>query len=210
MGLKTRPQSVAALGSTGRTADSGAAILRELTNTVAAGQGVVLVTVVATNRSVPRHAGAKMLVFADGRTSGTIGGGEMEARVVREATVAMVDGRTRSLDISLVDPGRGDPGVCGGDVHLYLEPYMPVPTVFVVGCGHVGKAVVTLAKWLGFRVVATDDRPELVSADELPMADERHTGLVSEALDLHPITAETHVVVVTRNAGIDKIGRAHV
>ena len=57
-------------------------LIRELARAVDAGEGVVLATVVATRRSVPRRAGSKMLVYRDGRTSGSIGGGEMEARVI--------------------------------------------------------------------------------------------------------------------------------
>jgi xanthine dehydrogenase accessory factor len=178
-------------------------LIRELLDAVDAGRSVVLATVVDTNRSVPRHAGSKMLVYASGTTSGTIGGGEMEARVRAEAALALADGRPRLLRYDLLDPRHGDPGVCGGEVHLYLEPYMPPATVFVVGCGHVGAAVVELAHWMGFRVVAYDDRPELVSIEAVPLADARLTGDLAEAIAATPITPETHVVVVTRNVALD-------
>ena len=49
------------------------------------GDSVVVATVVETERSVPRHAGSKMLVFADRRQLGSIGGGEMVTRVVDAA-----------------------------------------------------------------------------------------------------------------------------
>ncbi len=181
----------------------GERLIRELLGAVDRGESVVLATVVDTRRSVPRHAGSKMLVYASGATSGTIGGGEMEARVRDEAAAALLDGRPRLLRYDLLDPRRGDPGVCGGEVHLYLEPYMPPATVFVIGCGHVGAAVVELAHWMGFRVVAFDDRAELVSAEAVPLADVRLSGDLPAALAEAPITAETHVVVVTRNMGLD-------
>jgi xanthine dehydrogenase accessory factor len=103
----------------------------------------------------------------------------------------------------LVNPADGDPGVCGGTVHLYLEPYMPTPTLYVIGCGHVGRKVVELAHWLGFRVVAFDDRPDHVTDDAVPLADARLSGSLAAALEAHPVTPETHVVVVTRNMGLD-------
>ena len=181
----------------------GERLIRDLLDAVDRGEPVVLATVVETRRSVPRHPGSKMLVFADGRTSGTIGGGEMEARVRAEATEALAAGRPRLIRFELVDPAQGDPGVCGGEVSVYLEPYMPTPTVYVVGCGHVGSAVVELAHWLGFRVVASDDRPELVADDLLPLADARLTGDLADAIAAEPIHAETHVVVLTRNMGLD-------
>ena len=98
-------------------------LLSKLLDAQKAGQPVVLATVVKARGSVPRHPGAKMLIYGDGRFSGTIGGGEMESRVVKEAMVALLDGRPRILPYSLVDPGRGDPGVCGGEVEIYIEPY---------------------------------------------------------------------------------------
>jgi len=178
-------------------------LITALLAAVEAGEAVVLATVIDTTRSVPRHAGSKMLVFADGRTLGTIGGGEMEARVIQEAGEALIDGTPRLLYYDLVDPRRGDPGVCGGSVHLYLEPHMPTPTLFVIGCGHVGRAVVELAHWLGFRVVAFDDRPDHVTDETVPLADVRLSGSLSDALREAPVTPQTHIVVVTRNMGLD-------
>jgi xanthine dehydrogenase accessory factor len=181
-----------------------AVLLAELVDALGRGEAVVLATVVASRRSVPRRAGAKMLVYADGRQSGTVGGGEMEARVVAEAVAALTDGTARLLDYALLDPGAGDPGVCGGEVSIYLEPHMPPGTIYVVGCGHVGRAVADLAHWLGFRVVATDDRPELATPDALPNADVVVAGPIEEVLAAAPITADTHVVVVTRNVALDR------
>jgi len=178
-------------------------ILRELLDAIAEGEPVALATVVATRRSVPRHAGTKMLVYGDGRQSGTIGGGEMEARVVTEAVASLADGRTRVLDYQLVEPTSGDPGVCGGEVQIYLEPHMPAPTITVIGCGHVGRAVADLAHWLGYRVVATDDRPELATSELMPHADVVIGGPLTDALAQAPVTADTHVVVVTRNVDLD-------
>ncbi len=180
-----------------------APLIGALLAAIDAGEAVVLATVIDTSRSVPRHAGSKMLVFADGHTLGTIGGGEMEARVIREAVASLADGLPRLVDYDLVNPRHGDPGVCGGSVHLYLEPYMPTPTLFVVGCGHVGRAVVELAHWLGFRVVAFDDRSDHVTEEAVPLADVRVSGPLSEALLRIPVTEYTHVVVVTRNMGLD-------
>ena len=178
-------------------------ILADLAEAIDAQRPVALVTVVATRRSAPRRAGAKMLVHADGRRIGTVGGGAMEARVVAEAARALRDGRTRFLEYELVDADRGDPGVCGGEISIYVEPYMPAPTVFVVGCGHVGKAVIDLAHWLGYRTVATDDRVEVVTEEALPNADVLLPGSIGDALDAFEITGDTSIVVVTRSSDED-------
>lgn len=176
-------------------------ILDELALAVEQRQPVVLATVVDTRMSVPRRAGSKMLIYPDAQTSGTIGGGEMEARVVSESLEALSAARPRRITYSLLDPSTGDPGVCGGEVELFLEPYMPQSTIYVVGIGHVGRAVVELAHWLGYRVVAWDDRVELT--ENVDGADAVLSGSIAEALAQQPIDAQTRVVMVTRNVELD-------
>src|SRR5512139_1089386 len=124
------------------------------------GQSCVLAIVIRAQGSVPRHAGSKALIFPDGRLVGTIGGGEMESRVIAEAGKVLQSGEPSILHYELADPQSGDPGVCGGQVDIYMEPIVPEPTVLVIGCGHVGQALVELAHWLGFHVIASDDREE--------------------------------------------------
>ncbi len=176
-------------------------ILNELNSLVEDGKTVVLATVVETSRSVPRHSGAKMLILSDSHQVGTIGGGEMEARVIKEACACMDDGTSLLLNYELVDPVAGDPGVCGGTVTIHLETYMPNSKILIIGCGHVGRAVAELASWLGFHVVATDDREEI--AESVTEADLVLTGSIEETLKQVNLTDRDHVVAVTRNAELD-------
>ena len=178
-------------------------VMAQLQEAVDAGQPVVLATIVATRRSVPRHAGTKMLIYGDGSSIGTIGGGEMESRVLSEATDALATRQPKLLDYELLEPARGDPGLCGGEVQIYVEPYMPAHTVIVVGGGHVGRTVVELAHWLGYRTVVVDDRAERLTPEEIPHADERVVGPVGEALAGMSITENTSLAVVTRNVDLD-------
>lgn len=178
-------------------------LLRELLDTTDTGGSVVLATVVGTARSVPRHAGAKMLVYPDRRQVGTIGGGEMESRVVDAAIEALRDRRPRHMEFDLLDPTVGDAGVCGGTVNIYLEPFMPQPQLVVVGCGHVGRAVVDLGHWLGFHVTALDDRAEVADPDALDAADMVLAGPFAETLERVEIRDEAHVILVTRNVAVD-------
>ncbi len=72
----------------------------------------------------------------------------------------------------MVDPGKGDPGVCGGQVEVYIEPIIPKPTLLIIGAGHVGKALAYLGKWLKMRIVISDDRSEYCNSENIPNADE--------------------------------------
>ena len=169
-------------------------------------QAAVLCTVVKTSGSTPRHSTSKMLVFPDGHILGTVGGGELENRVVHEALASLQDGKPRNLAYRMVDPGRGDPGLCGGHVEVFVEPILPSPLLVVVGGGHVGKAVAHLAKWLGFRVALSDDRAEFCTPETNPDADEFYPVTLAE-LPLHlTITPQTAVVLTTRGSNVDVSG----
>lgn len=185
------------------SAADNARIMHELATAVDAGKPVALAVIVATRRSVPRHRGTKMLVYPDGTSVGTVGGGELEAKVLEAALGTMRHGHPDVVTYDLVDAARGDPGICGGSVEVYLEPFMPPHTVYVIGCGHVGRAVVDLAHWLGFRTIATDDRADLVTTDAVPQADVRFSGSIPELLAAHPVPEDASIIVVTRSADLD-------
>jgi xanthine dehydrogenase accessory factor len=185
-------------------ADEESNLLRELLSARETGQPLALATVVKARGSVPRHAGSKMLIYPNGRLVGSVGGGELEARIRDEALASLQDGQPRLVPYSLVDPDRGDPGLCGGEVEVYVEPYRAPASVLVVGCGHVGREVAALAGWLGYRVAVHDDRQELASADVIPGADVYLSGTFDEALESFQVTDNCYVVVVTRNVLVDR------
>ena len=167
------------------------------------GQSVVLATITRDSGSVPRHAGSKMLVYPDGSIKGTIGGGEMENRVIKRALELLETGQPDNLHYEMVDPARGDPGVCGGQLDVFLEPIMPDPTVLVIGCGHVGQALAELAHWLGFRVLATDDRPDMCNPEKSPPADACYPIPPTEIASTIPIHSRTYIAAVTRGVPFD-------
>jgi len=184
--------------------DYSSSLLTELLKAQDAGEPLVLATIIQARGSVPRRSGTKMLVYGDGRISGTIGGGEMEARIIAEALECLALGETRVVSYSLVDPQRGDPGLCGGEVEVFLEPYAPPATLLVIGCGHVGKAVAELGHWLGYRVQVSDDREELASPANIADADQHLPGPVAEILSQAHIHQNTFIAVLTRNVLLDR------
>jgi xanthine dehydrogenase accessory factor len=170
------------------------------------GKAGAVCTVFSSEGSTPRHVGSKMLVYPDGHIVGTVGGGDLEHRVVNEALQSIIDGQSRRLRYNLADPSRGDPGVCGGQVEVFVEPILPAPTVVVIGGGHVGKAVAHLAKWLKFRVIVSDDRQEYCNKDAVPDADEFHLGPMAELASRIEINSRTFLVLTTRGSSLDAVG----
>lgn len=165
-----------------------------------------LCTVTKSEGSTPRHVGSKMLVYPDGKFIGTVGGGDLEHRVLDEAWMAISDGQPRHLHYNMADPSRGDPGVCGGQVEVFVEPILPPPLLVVIGAGHVGKAVVHLAKWLGFRVAVSDDRAEFCTPEATPGADAYYPVTMDKLPEQITIDKRTYLILTTRGSSVDAAG----
>ncbi|GBL17381.1 dehydrogenase [Anaerolineae bacterium] len=178
-------------------------VLAELDALLRRGESAALCTVVSTRGSVPRSVGTKMLVRLDGSLLGTVGGGQMESRVIDAARETLRSGQPQLLHYSLMDLKVGDPGICGGTMEIFVEPAEPLPTLLVIGGGHVGAALVRLGGWLGFRVVLTDDRAEFCNAQAVPGADEYlvlAAAALPAALTFH---RNMYIVLPTRGMAVD-------
>jgi xanthine dehydrogenase accessory factor len=178
-------------------------ILRALASREMRQNGAALCTIIRTKGSTPRKPGSKMLVYADGSIVGTIGGGEVEGRVIDLAQQAIASGEAEIGSYELIDPGKGDPGICGGSMEVFIDPLMQAADLIVVGGGHVGKAVVHLAKWLGFRVILNDDREEFCSPERVPGADHYIQCQLEDLPDHYQFSPRTVLVLATRSNQVD-------
>jgi len=169
-------------------------------------ESAALCTVTKSEGSTPRHVGSKMLVYPDGKFIGTVGGGELESRVIKAALESLESSAAQILEYSMVDPSRGDPGVCGGTVEVFVEPILPPAMIVVIGAGHVGRAVVHLAKWLGFRVAVSDDREDFCTPESVPEADAYYPVEMGKLTDQIKVTRQTYLVVTSRGSNIDAKG----
>ncbi len=169
-------------------------------------ESAALCTVVKSEGSTPRHVGSKMLVYPDGKFIGSVGGGELENRVMKTALESLNTGSAVTLSYSMSDPARGDPGVCGGTVEVFVEPILPPATILVIGAGHVGKAVVHLAKWLGFRVAVSDDRSEFCTPESVPGADAYYPVEMGKLPEQMKINRQTYIIITTRGSNVDVEG----
>lgn len=169
-------------------------------------ESAALCTVTGSEGSTPRHVGSKMLVHPDGHFIGTVGGGELENRVIKAALESIQTETAQTLSYSMADPSRGDPGVCGGQVEVFVEPILPTPLILVIGAGHVGKAVVHLAKWLGYRVAVSDDRAEFCTPESTPGADAYYPVKMDELPKHVNIDKRTVLILTTRGSSVDAAG----
>lgn len=165
-------------------------VLRELVAARDAEAPVALATVVGTSGSAPAQPGFKLLVYADGKMAGNVGGGELEERIRQTALEALAQGTPRTARFTLREDGPDATGMlCGGEVTVFLEPYLPRPRLVIVGGGHVGRSLAGLARLLEYEVRVVDPRAERATAP---------------ALDPAAVTPATHIVILTEHHESDE------
>jgi xanthine dehydrogenase accessory factor len=160
---------------------------------------VALVTIVASTGSTPQRVGAKMLVYADGRTVGTIGGGCYENEAFWKAREAIKDRRPVTVTYELNDDFAQETGlVCGGQMEVFIEPVEAAPEVFVFGAGHVGYFVAKLAHDVGFAVHVVDDREKFASTERFGEGIDVNVEEIPAWLAAHQLPPTSYAVIVTR------------
>jgi xanthine dehydrogenase accessory factor len=174
------------------------------------GEPGVLCTIISSKGATPRHTTTKMIVFPEGRITGTIGGGELEIQVIQEAKQVMKDQKTRLVHYDYNNPSQGGVGVCGGSVEIYLEPIAIRSHILIVGGGHVGKALSFLAHWLGFQVTVIDDRQEFCGEEMAPGADQRICCTMAEIPQKARINEQTYIIFTTRSNELDIEALPHI
>ena len=163
------------------------------------GEAAALVTVVRASGSTPQRAGAKMLVFADGRTIGTIGGGCYENDAFWKAREALESGRTALLHYELNDDFAQENGlICGGQMDVHIDPLTPTPHLYIIGAGHVGWHLARAAAEADFHVHVVDDREKFANAERFPNATEIVVEPVAEWVHGADLPTSAFAVVVTR------------
>ena len=174
-------------------------VLAALVQALERGEDSALVTIVSAQGSTPQQVGAKMLVFADGRTVGTIGGGCYENDALWKAREALQTRTSRLVHYELTDDVAEESGlICGGHMQVYIEPVEPIPDLYLIGAGHVAQHLARVATPAGFRTHVLDDREKFASRERFPDAEGIVVDAIPEWLSRTAFPRNAYVVVVTR------------
>jgi xanthine dehydrogenase accessory factor len=165
------------------------------------GRPSALATIVQCVGSSPQKEGSKMLIRDDGSIMGTLGGGCIEADVIQAALMAIAEGAPVTIPFELTERRGGL--VCGGKVLVYIEPVVPEPNLFILGAGHVGRALAKVAGFSGFRVTVVDDREEYANRENIPEAQEIVVNDFSSVFSRLPVDPDSYIVVATRGHNHD-------
>jgi len=174
-------------------------VFAAVTEAIDRGEPAALVTIVSTTGSTPQRIGAKMLVFADGRMIGTIGGGCYENDAFWKAREAITSRKPQLLHYELSDDFAQETGlICGGQMDVYIEPIEPSPELYIIGAGHVGFHLARQANEVGFRVHIVDDREKFANAERFPTAVEIVVDDIPSWIGRAGIPPHAYAVIVTR------------
>jgi xanthine dehydrogenase accessory factor len=98
-------------------------IYSEIVKSLGRKEKLVLATLITRVGSAPRAVGAKYLIKEDGTSSGSIGGGCVEAEVWQEAQKVMEKGQGDVLRFRLTSEQLAGGGlICGGNIDIFIEP----------------------------------------------------------------------------------------
>lgn len=174
---------------------------------------VVRVELARVRGSSPRNEGTEMIV-APGALWGTIGGGQLEYMAIDAARKMMRDGTLdKVMDIPL-GPEIGQ--CCGGRVELALtrmrgsdkraalaraqETAAALPHVYILGAGHVGRALANQFQYLPVHCVLIDPRTEEVALNTAKV--ETRVSALPEA-DICTAPAGSAFIVLTHDHALD-------
>lgn len=164
------------------------------------GERGALATVVRVSGSAPQRPGARLLLLADGRRLGTVGGGAIE-HAVRKVLEACLNGAEPQLLVR--ELGHDLAMCCGGRMEVFVEPIEAVPQLLICGAGHVAQALAPLAHGLGFSVQVIDDREELNSESRFP-AVQRVLRCPVEQLRDRPLTGNDWLLIASHDHALDE------
>jgi len=167
-------------------------ILIQLAQAISAKKPAALVTVIEAKGASPAKVGAQLVLFSNGTTTGTVGGGKLESSILEDA---MQDLAGRKCDLhhyQLTEEGQDSIGtLCGGEVTVFVQAYFPQPQLVIVGGGHIGRPLKVMGEAAGFDVVVVDVAPGRETMPELEKV---------------KLSSDSYVVLITTDHISDEAG----
>jgi len=154
-----------------------------------------LCTIIETSGSTPRKAGTKMIVRVDAKTSGSVGGGQLELEVIKDAIEVI---NTRTPRVNTYKAGKEGQGEC----RIFIEALPVKYRLIVFGAGHVGQALAEVAADYGFFPILVDPRKDITGTLSIEGAEIRNMDYIDSIKTLD-IDDKTFIVVCTPSHDID-------
>lgn len=172
------------------------------------GSEAILVTVVDKEGSAPAAPGAKMLVYADSSTVGTVGGGALERLATSRAMELLEQKQSLLVTYSLGEDGPVLDAerinmACGGRASLFYDYLGYQAHIYIFGAGHVGRAIAYHLKGLRCHVTVVDHRQGMLT--DLEGADRLILGEYDKLLLDEQVPAGAFFVIATPAHAFDYV-----
>jgi xanthine dehydrogenase accessory factor len=167
--------------------------LGEIAAAVERGEPVAVATVV----SGPGTVGARRVIWADGRGSGSLGSRRLDDAVDDDARGLLAQGATG------IRRYGADGERLGGELSVFVNSFAPPPRMYVFGAIDFAAAVARVGKFLGYHVTVCDARPLFATRARFPGADEVVVDWPHRFLAGIDVDARTVIAVLTHDPKFD-------
>ena len=87
---------------------------------------------------------------------------------------------------------------------VFLEPILPLETLYLFGAGHISQSTAAMGKMLGFRVVVIDPRPEYNNSNLFPDAESLIVEEYDNAFPQLDVDKDSYIVIYTTGHVLDE------
>ena len=147
------------------------------------------------------YLGAKMLIYPDGSTNGTLGHPELNTQVIVDAEQSIWKSKAEMHTYTIDNVEQQD---IDQHITVFIEGFAPPAELIIVGAGHIAIALTTLAKTLNYHVVVIDARSVFATPERFPDADELIIAWPDEILEKRTLYPSTSVAVLTHDPKFDE------
>lgn len=128
---------------------------------------------------------------------GELGTAGLTYAVTHEARALLAAGGTALREFGL----DGEP--TGAGARLFIAAFAPKPVMYVFGAVDFSRAMASLAKYVGYRVIVIDARPIFATKARIPDADDVVAAWPDEYLARARVDERTAIVVLTHDPKFD-------
>lgn len=171
----------------------------------------VLATIIDVKGASPAKVGAQIILLADGTAVGNVGGGKLESTILSDAQDALGSGQPRLTHYDLTEEGPNAIGtLCGGEVTVFFQPYLPPAQLVIIGGGHIGRPLKEMGRLAGFDVKLIDVEPgraEIPELDSTQLSPDSYVVLITT--DHISDEAALRKVIISPASYVGMIGSWH-
>ncbi len=173
-------------------------IYNKINEAISTNRTAFVITIFKIFGSTPSHVGAKMLLYDNGDSTGTIGGGNLEQIIKLKILKKLPD----SLQVWDIDLDTEAKMACGGRVSLIVEPILSKDKLYIIGGGHCAVQLSELAAKGGFNVTVIDNRSEWANPEKHFLA--KTVTSPYDKIEQHIVFSNnTYIVIMTHQHKYD-------